>query len=100
MNLYINSKDRNKITISLKKDGRIVKSLTEENEYGSQVLLPLIIKLLQTMNYELSTLQGIEVEVGPGSFTGIRVGVSVANALGFSLGIPVNSKKVETNLIY
>ncbi|TSC88591.1 MAG: putative protease [Microgenomates group bacterium Gr01-1014_7] len=100
MVLHINTKDRKQITVTLKKNGEVVGSLSEENEYGSQVLLPLIIKLLRTTNYELRTLKGIEVETGPGSFTGLRVGVSVANALGFSLGIPVNGKKLETDLVY
>ncbi len=105
--LYINTKDQKTVTVSLKKGGEIIESLSEKNEYGSQVLLPLILKLLriprtsgQATNYELKTLQGIEVETGPGSFTGLRVGVSVANALGFALGIPVNGKNVETNLNY
>jgi len=100
MILHIDTKDRKEITVSLKKGGKPVKSLSEKNEYGSQVLLPLIMKLLRTTNSELQTLKSIEVETGPGSFTGLRVGVSVANALGFSLGIPVNGKKIETKLIY
>lgn len=100
MTLYINTKDQKIITVSLKEEGRVTKSLSEENEFGSQVLLPLIMKLLRTTNYELPTLQAIEVETGPGSFTGVRVGVSVANALGYSLGLPVNGKKMETELHY
>lgn len=106
MILHINTKDQKQVTVSLKDKGKVVKSLSEENEYGSQVLLPLILKLLQTTrfakraNYSLQTLEGIEVETGPGSFTGVRVGVSVANALGFSLGIPINGKKVETEVQY
>lgn len=111
MVLHINTKDQKIIKVSLKKDGEMVKSLSEENEYGSQVLLPLIFKLLgwrQTKGVKLThpkgvqweLLEGIEVETGPGSFTGLRVGVSVANALGFSLGIPVNGKKIETELRY
>lgn len=95
MILHINTQDQKTVRVSLKKDGKVVKSLSEENEYGSQVLLPLIIKLC-----DLKTLKGIEVATGPGSFTGIRVGVSVANALGFSLGIPVNGKKIEDKLVY
>lgn len=98
--LYINTKNQKVVTVSFKKDGKTIKSLSEENEYGSQVLLPLIIRLLRTNNYELITLSGIEVETGPGSFTGLKVGVSVANALGFSLGIPVNGKKIEDKLVY
>ena len=112
MILYINTKDQKKVIVSLKKDGKVFKSLSEENEYGSQVLLPLIEKLLDhftevephfhlrggATNWKL--LKAIEVETGPGSFTGLRVGVSVANALGFSLGILVNGKKIEDNLVY
>lgn len=100
MILHIDTKDQKVIRVSLKKEGKVVKSLREENEYGSQVLLPLIVKLLQTTNYNLQTLTGIEVETGPGSFTGLRVGVSVANTLGFSLKIPVNGKRMETDLKY
>lgn len=100
MKLYINTKDQKRVKITLVKDGKVVKALSQENEYGSQVLLPLIFKLLRTTNTELPTLKEIEVETGPGSFTGIRVGVSVANALGYSLGIPVNGKKLESDLVY
>ena len=101
MILYINTKDQNEIRVSLKKEGRIVKSLSEKNEYGSQVLLPLIRKLLRTYTPGMEVrLDGIEVETGPGSFTGLRVGVSVANALGFTLNIPVNGKKMETEIRY
>lgn len=100
MILHINTKDQKMIKVSLKKDGKVVKSLSKENEYGSQVLLPLIDKLLRTTNNELRTIKGIEVETGPGSFTGIRVGVAVANSLGFALNIPVNGKKIEDKLVY
>ncbi len=100
MILCIDTKDRKIIKISLKENGEVVKSLSEENEYGSQALLPLIERILKQEKLEYKDLEGIEVETGPGSFTGLRVGVSVANALGFSLGIPVNGKKVETELIY
>lgn len=92
MKLYINTKDPKVVEVALIDDGKIIKSLSEENEYGSQVLLPLIMKLLRTTNNELRTLKGIEVEEGPGSFTGLRVGASVAQALGFSLNIPVNEE--------
>lgn len=100
MHLYINTKDQKVIKVEIREKGKVIREMSEENEYGSQVLLPLIIRLLHTANYKLQDLKGIEVEKGPGSFTGLRVGVSVANALGFSLGIPVNGKKAETELQY
>ena len=100
MILCIDTKDRKVITVALKDKKKVVKSLSEENEYGSQVLLSLIEELLKNQKIEFKDLKGIEVEIGPGSFTGIRVGVSVANALAFSLNIPVNSKKIENKLVY
>lgn len=95
MILYINTKEQNKISVDLKENGKVVKSLSAKNKFGSQVLLPLIARACTP-----GVLTRIEVETGPGSFTGLRVGVAVANALGFSLNIPVNGKKTETNLVY
>src|SRR3990172_4326727 len=95
MILHIDTKDRKQIKVSLKKDGKVVKSLSKQNEYGSQVLLPLIDRILKTKDLKPEDLEEIEVETGPGSFTGLRVGVSVANALGFALGIPVNGKDLR-----
>ena len=95
MILHIDTKNQKVVKVSLKDKGKIVKSLSAQNQYGSQVLLPLIKKLI-----DVNSLTAIEVETGPGSFTGLRVGVSVANALGFALGIPVNGNKIETELQY
>jgi len=100
MILHINTKDQKQIKVNLRKDGKVVESLSQQNEYGSQVLLPLISILLDRKKMTFKDLEGVEVETGPGSFTGLRVGVSVANALGFGLGIPVNGKKIETELVY
>jgi tRNA threonylcarbamoyladenosine biosynthesis protein TsaB len=100
MNLRIDTSDMRIVEVSLVKEEKIVDSLTEENEYGSQVLLPLIEKLLEKNNIKFSQLKGIEVSTGPGSYTGLRVGAAVANALGFSLGIPVNQKEMEVDIIY
>lgn len=94
------TKDQKVVRVSLKEEGKVVREISEENEYGSQVLLPLIEKLLKSQKLEFKDLKGIEVEKGPGSYTGLKVGASVANALGFALRIPVNGKKSETDLIY
>lgn len=100
MILYIDTKNQKKVIVELRDKDKKVESLSEENEYGSQVLLPLIDKILKKKNITFKDLKGIEAEIGPGSFTGLKVGVSVANALGFALGIPVNGKKIEDKLVY
>jgi tRNA threonylcarbamoyladenosine biosynthesis protein TsaB len=92
MVLHINTKDSKLITVALKEKEKVVSEMSEENEYGSQVLLPLITKLLEKQGLEFKDLTGVEVEEGPGSFTGLKVGASVAQTLGFALNIPVNGK--------
>lgn len=100
MVLWINTADRKKIEVALKEEGKIVDSKFAENDFGSQVLLNLITEILKENHLEFKDLNGIEVEKGPGSYTGLKVGASVANALGFSLGISVNNKGIETDLEY
>lgn len=48
-----------------------------------------IAALLQSSNKQLNSLDGIVVFKGPGSFTGLRIGITVANALAYSLNCPV-----------
>lgn len=45
-------------------------------------------ELLQQNNKALSDLQAVACYQGPGSFTGLRIGMSAANALAYSLAIP------------
>ncbi len=55
----------------------------------SEELLPEIDKLLAKNKVKLKDLKGIIVVCGPGSYTGLRVGISAANALAYGLGIPI-----------
>jgi tRNA threonylcarbamoyladenosine biosynthesis protein TsaB len=47
--------------------------------------------LMSSNNLDLKDLEGIVVFKGPGSFTGLRIGITVANALAYSLNIPIVS---------
>ncbi|NMA91809.1 MAG: tRNA (adenosine(37)-N6)-threonylcarbamoyltransferase complex dimerization subunit type 1 TsaB [Firmicutes bacterium] len=51
-------------------------------------LMPLVGRLLELCRVEREELEGIAVAAGPGSFTGIRIGVSTARALAQGLAIP------------
>lgn len=69
--------------------------LEEDFDYRkSQGVLPLIIRILKDRNLTLSDLTAVEVNTGPGSFTGLRVGVSIANTLGNILQIPINGQSI------
>lgn len=92
MELTIDTSDMKVVRVTLKKKGKVVDQLEEGNQYGSQVLLPLIQRLLKKRKLKLSELTSVNINPGPGSFTGLRVGVAVAQSLGFALDLPVNGK--------
>jgi tRNA threonylcarbamoyladenosine biosynthesis protein TsaB len=48
-----------------------------------------ILSLLETHGKTLRDIQGIVCFKGPGSFTGLRIGLTVANALAYSLSVPI-----------
>lgn len=92
--LILDTADNKKITVGLIIDGKrdIQTKIITSNK--TQVILPMIDKLLEKHSLKTGDLSGIQVNVGPGSFTGLRIGLAIANALSFALKIPVNSKKV------
>lgn len=55
----------------------------------SKELLPKIDQILKRNKVRPSDLLGIAVYQGPGSYTGLRVGISVANSLAWGLDVPV-----------
>ena len=71
-----------------------LETISVPREKQSQVVLPAIISLLKKNKKTVKDISQISVNTGPGSFTGLRVGISIANALGYSLGIKVNGKDV------
>jgi len=57
----------------------------------SERLLPLIDRLLSESGYDIQDINGVAVTKGPGSFTGLRIGLSTVQAFKQSLDIPVYS---------
>ncbi len=94
MILKIDSTKREEVMVELtnEKTG-ITSTITKTQQTGSQVLIPAIMEIIKKEKITIKDITQIEVNGGPGSFTGTRVGVAIANALGFALNIPVNGKK-------
>ena len=56
----------------------------------SATSLPIMIeKMLSTLSLTFKDLDGIAISMGPGSFTGLRVGLSYAKGLSLTLDIPI-----------
>jgi len=51
---------------------------------------------LESQGRQLKDLNGIAIYKGPGSFTGLRIGLSVANTLADSLNLPIVSETGES----
>ena len=91
--IHIDTSNNKEIIVGLKIDGKEDLRKKVPDHRKAQVVLPLIEEMLSEHSLELGDVTGIEVNPGPGSFTGLRVGITIANTLGFLLNVPVNGKK-------
>ena len=90
--LIIDTTDNKKTSVILQTKN-FEDQIIQENIPKSQATLEIIDNLLKKNNLKPTEIEEIEVNTGPGSFTGTRVGVAIANALGFGLDIKVNGSK-------
>lgn len=75
---------------ALVRDGMVMADHTEPMNQGHDArLAPVVEALMRRAGIAFAKLDRVAVAVGPGSFTGVRVGVAFARGLGLSLGIPV-----------
>jgi len=95
MKLYINALNRERIITSIFDGDTHLISKEAESNSSSETILTLIDSALHELETNINSLNEIEVERGPGSYTGTRLGVAVANALSFSLLVPVNKKNIS-----
>lgn len=89
-------------SVALGVEGK-VRGIREENDLNyshSERLHILINELLKENDLTLSQLDAIAISKGPGSYTGLRIGVSAAKGLCFSLDIPLISVPTLTSLAY
>lgn len=91
--LCIDTSEINTAKAAVEIDGKRFEKTSKSRIMKSQMILPLIESLLTQHNVSLSDISEIKVATGPGSFTGLRVGATVANAFGYLLDIRVNGKK-------
>ena len=66
----------------------------------SQTLMPIIEALLKTAGMSVSDIDTVAVNAGPGSFTGIRIGIATVKGLTMPLGIPCASVSTLEAMAY
>src|SRR4051812_24827106 len=59
------------------------------NRNHAEIIIPLIESVLLQAHVGLSDLDGIAVSIGPGSFTGVRIGLSIVKGLVYGCDLPV-----------
>ncbi len=91
MALILNIETATKIcSVSLARDGEIIALReTAEGNSHSSLLAPFIKDLLEEKHLNFNALDAVAVSMGPGSYTGLRIGVSTAKGLCFGLDIPL-----------
>jgi len=80
------------ITIGLLKNGKLIEVKEKEsNRNHSIYVMPMIDEIIKTNEITPSYLNEIIVVNGPGSFTGVRIGVTIAKTLAYTLNISIKT---------
>jgi len=92
MALILNIETATKVcSVSLAENGKEIKTVEVATEHfsHSENLNPFIELLFKNSNYQLSQINAVAVSEGPGSYTGLRIGVSTAKGICYALDIPL-----------
>jgi len=83
MNILAFDTSTEKFSISILKNNKIVLNLTKIlNKTYSKFLVSILKKSLEKTNLNVKKINSILISLGPGSFTGIRIGIAAAKGLG------------------
>lgn len=88
-------------SVALTTQDTLVAELTIQTKLThSELLMPHISQLLNAARIPKSALRAVAVSIGPGSFTGLRIGLASAKALAYALNIPLVGVSTLTALAY
>ncbi len=87
-------------SVSIAKNGEIlaIKELNNGNYSHAEVLHPFIVDVLKEANIKTEAIDAVAVSKGPGSYTGLRIGVSAAKGLCFAFDKPLIAIDTLTSL--
>lgn len=76
-------------SVALNLHGETTQELEIAPQGHSRLALNMVQSLLQQQGLKLNELDAVAVDVGPGSFTGVRIGLGIAQGLAYGAGLPV-----------
>lgn len=77
-------------SVALTRDGALEMQLDDrEGMQHANRLAPFVERCMEELKRKEEKLDAVAVSIGPGSYTGLRIGLSLAKGLAFSLGIPL-----------
>ena len=89
--LWIDTHDISLELLLLKDDVLLDKITKNETLNHSTICIPTLIELLKRNQLDIHDIDDIIVINGPGSFTGVRIGVTIAKTLAYTLNIPIRT---------
>ncbi|CAL2102464.1 Inactive homolog of metal-dependent proteases, putative molecular chaperone [Tenacibaculum sp. 190130A14a] len=89
-------------SVSIAKDGNVLalKELNDGNYSHAEKLHPFIQGIIKEASLSMKDIDAVAVSKGPGSYTGLRIGVSAAKGLCFAFDKPLISIDTLTSLAY
>ena len=88
-------------SICISKDGKPLRTMVNNQQRDHAAWIqPAIEQILQETQNTAKDLQGIAVTAGPGSYTGLRVGMATAKGLCFALNIPLITENTLLVMAY
>ena len=94
--LFIDTRDNKKVIAKLEVNGSLFESISTNKNSRPESIITLIDLVCKKAEVAVTQVDEINIEEGPGSYTGLKVGSSVANALSFALNRKVNGKDIGT----
>lgn len=87
--LLLDSSNKN-LSVALSQDGNVLRSREYDAwQQQSELMIPEIDNILKEENLSTKDINAIVVAIGPGSYTGVRIAVTIAKIMGFLLNVNV-----------
>lgn len=96
--LYIDTHDKSVLIILFKEGKILMKEEVVSSNKHSEITLPLIASILEKNNVDINNINDLIVVNGPGSFTGVRIAVTIAKTIAYCLNISIRAVDALTVL--